>query len=292
MTTRPLMTTRTVITLRARFAPPGDPPAVGELMASASGRTAWRIVGVVKLRVAGDPRGTRYRLTCLRLAPGEAPEGSTIHPWRWDRRAPPQEAVQAAPVPPPVVTPRKGRQPSQRPRQAEERTIADLGPSLRRRAVRDRRGCLLREADVEVDDQAADPRAPNRRLRRAYRVDPVDTLRREGAIGPREADAAEELRVHLERLMPSLGGGGGEPRISVSGFLVEPISDTHIRASKKLRQASIALGARFWDPVLWLCLGGTVKGFSEHHRVTGRDARDLVVDGMRRLADHFYGETA
>lgn len=184
------------------------------------------------------------------------------------------------------VTPRRPVAASQRPL-AGYHPVVDFGPGLRRRPIRDQAGTLLREADVEVNDLAVDPRHPNRRLRRAYRVDPVDTLKRTGLIGIREVDAAAELRRQLERMVPGLGGGSAL-RITISAFLVEPIKDDHIRASRKLREATAALG-HLWPPVLWICLGGTVQGYREHRRIGTRRAADIVANGMQRLADHFYG---
>lgn len=287
---------RTVITLRARRLA-GEPPRVGELMSSASGKTVYRVLGVVRVSTAGEPTSARYRLTCRRLLRSEVPGGAAINPWRWDRRAPRQEVEQgvqsevaaggsAAEAPRAVR-----RRPVARARGKELATVADLGPGLRRNAVTDGRGKLLREADVEVDGRAVDPREPNRRLRRAYRVDPVDRLKRAGTIGMREVDAAGKLRGHLERVAPPLGAGMGS-RIAVSGFLIEPITDQHIKACRELRAASAVLGDRLWSPVLWICLGGTVRGYSDQWGVGTHQAANLIAHAMTRLADHFYGRAA
>jgi hypothetical protein len=288
-------TIRTVVTLRARRLT-GDPPRTGELMASASGKTVYRILGVVTLRTAGDPRADRFRLDCGRLTACQVPADATIHPWRYGHTPPPglgQGAIEAPPRcqtaagPPKAIQPR----PSARTRGVEEKTVADLGPGLRRRASRDKHGRLLRDLDVEVDDRAVDPRNPNRRLRRAYRVDPVDVLKRAGSIGAREVDAAGELRRHLEQVAPPLGAGR-VGSVAVSGFLIQPITDQHIRACRKVREASAILGAQWWPPVLWVCLGGTVRGYSDQWRVGTHTASELISSGMARLADHFYGSAA
>jgi len=168
-------------------------------------------------------------------------------------------------------------------------TGSDLGPGLRRRPVRDGAGGVLREPDVEVSDRAADPDNPNRRLRRAYRVDPVELLRRSGALGAREVEAAQELRLHLERLVA--GSGGGEfSRVSLSGYPAEPISDSQLRSSRKTREAQALLGAMLWPPVLWLCLGGSVRGYCEAACIDRRRGTGLMVTGLQRLAIHFYGD--
>ena len=281
---------RTVVTFRASKMT-GEAPAVGDLMASATGKTVFRLLSVTKLRTAGDPAADRYRLTCERLGRSDVPEGAAIHPWRLERPPPPpREPPEETGIAPKPQTASTGR-PAPRTRVAHERLVVDFGPALRRRAVRDGQGRLLREADVELDDHAADPAAPNRRLRRAYRVDPVETLRRTGSIGPREVDAAAELRLHLERVTPTVGGGN-VLRIALAGHQVEPINDHQMLASRKLREASAALGDRLWPPVLWLCLGGTVRDFCQHRQVDRHRGAEVFVHGMQRLADHLYGGTA
>jgi len=283
---------RTVLTLRARRLL-GQPPQIGDLMASASGKTCYRVLGVARVITPDRPEAERYRLTCEHLPRREVPEGVAIHPWRWACQPPRRRAAEPPRSSEAVRPLQAARTPSKAPhlRAHDGHSVADLGPGLRRRAVRDRQGQLLREADVEVDDRAVDPRNPNRRVRRAYRVDPVDTLRREGVLGPREADAAAELRRHLEWIEPTLGAGSAM-RVSASGFGVQPITDQHIRASRKLREAEKAVGDVLWPPVLWLCLGGSVRGYAAQCRVASNTAHDRVKSGMHRLADHFYGRAA
>lgn len=280
--------TRTVITLRARWC--GTPPRPGELMAAPTGGTVYRVVAVATLRQAGERSGSqRYRLTCTRLAPAEVPIDVEIHPWRWDGRGPRQTALSA---PPPrvalLVSKPTQRAPSGRSVRAETHAGADFGPGLRRKAVRDRRGRLLREPDVEVNEQAADPRNPNRRVRRAYRVDTIDLLLRASSIGRRDAEAAAELRKHLERIAPPVAGGG-LTRVGIAPHLCQPITDVHLTAARKLRLAAEALGERFWAPVLWVCLGGSVRGYAAQWHVGTHRATALVGDGLARLGDHFYG---
>jgi hypothetical protein len=285
--------TRSILTLRARAAL--DPPRAGELMASQSGKTVYRVLTVTRIRVAGDPTKDRFRLSCEPVRRSEVPEGTPIHPWRWAPRPARQTRRGGSEAPRAVgeVRPPPSKAVSGLPG-GRTRGVhfpgADLGPGIRRRSIRDREGRLLREADVVVDDRAADPRAPNRHLRRAYRVDPVDLLRRGGSIGPRETDAVAELRRHLERITPTLGAGSAM-RISIAGHLIQPITDEHIKASRKLREASAALGP-LWPPVLWVCLGGGVKGYAAQTRIRPVTAYDQVHSGMQRLADHFYGRAA
>jgi hypothetical protein len=286
----------TILTLRARWL--ANPPQAGELMASASGKTVYRVLGVTRLRIAGEPLRDRYRLVLDRCSKDAVPADATIHPWRWEVNAPGQgreeapKGVLVATPPPPNHSNRLQPRPSARTRGVDQPTVADFGPGLRRRAVRDRQGRLLREADVELDDRATDPRNPNRRLRRAYRVDPVDLLKRAGTITVREVDAAAELRRQLERVSLPLGSGGSGFRGSMAWFLISPITDDHLRAARKVREASAVLGDRLWPPVLWICLGGSVRGYAAQWRIGTNTASDLVAGGMARLADHFYGRAA
>jgi hypothetical protein len=165
--------------------------------------------------------------------------------------------------------------------------VVDFGPGWRRRPVRDALGIVLREADVAVSDQAADPDNPNRRMRRAYRIDPIDRLRQAGTVGTREVEAARELRQWLERVSPTMGGGGFA-RVSGSGRRSEPISDGQLRASRRVREARLVLGPH-WAPVLWLCLGGTAWEYCAASGMGRRRGMLLLTRGLERLADHVHG---
>jgi hypothetical protein len=288
--------TRTLLTLRA-LPVAGERPAVGELMAASDGGRVYRVAGVVTVRRAGDPR-CRYRLTLELLEPASVPAGAAIRPWLGTKRAPcpsgASEAVRTARSTFPHPTP------GPRPREARSRRIlaapvwsgADLGPPLRRKDVRDHQGGLLREADVEVDDDGVDPRYPSRRVRRAYRVDPLVHLLRAGTVGTREADAADELRASLELLEPTAGRLAGLGRGGLSPFDSAPIRDHHLSAARSVASAQAACGTRLWPAVLWVCLGGSVRGFAMQWRMRQMTASDLVASGMTRLADHLYGRAA
>ena len=285
--------TRTVITLKARWC--GNPPQLGELMAAPAGSPIYRISSVVTLRQAGETPGAhRYRLTCTRLAPAEVPQGVEIHPWRCDRRPPRACTVSVVvrelrmdlePVKRPVSVSRNSHVP--------DHVVGDFGPSLRRRDMKDHKGRLLREADVEVSDaREGDPRYPNRRVRRARRVDSIDLLARDGAITDNQKLAADDLRKYLEHVAPSFSGGGEIGMGRVAAWLCQPITLRHLHAAQEVRKASAALGEKLWHPVLWVCLGGSVRGYAAQWHVGTHRATDLVKDGLARLVDHFYGRTA
>ena len=273
-------------------------------MAAPAGSPIYRISSVVTLRQAGETPGAhRYRLTCTRLASAEVPQGAQIHPWRCGRRPHRTRAESVAVV---VREPRmdnannsighqsysKGAH-SARNAHVPDHTGGDFGPAIRRRAMRDHRGRFLREADVEVsDDREGDPRYPNRRVRRARRVDSIDLLVRDGAIDDQQQRAANDLRRHLESVTPSIGGGGEIGMGRVAAWLCQPITERHLRAVQEVRKASAALGDKLWHPVLWVCLGGSVRGYAAQWRVGTHKATDMVKDGLTRLGDHFYGRPA
>lgn len=154
--------------------------------------------------------------------------------------------------------------------------------------IRDRDGRVIREPDCAVLENVPDPLVPNRTLRRrAYRSDPVTALKRAGTIGEREVNAVEDLRQLLEIATPRLGGfneDGGH----VAAFDRLPPMSGLLAASMRLRRLSDALG-RLWEPVLWVCAGGTVLSLSEFKQLRLQTVADQVRDGLRALADQLYG---
>jgi hypothetical protein len=286
-------------TLRASAAAT-RPPDVGMLVRSPGGGAIYRILEVTSLHRAGERFGkSRLRLVCARLRAAEVPTGATVHAWAWQAPAPapgrPLAAATAVPPPRSVVAARVLASQQQRQREEtarigrvgrEEHTPGNFGPALRRRAVRDRRGRLLRDADVVVVE-APDPGAPRRTLTRAMRVDPLLALRRVGSIGKREIDAADDMRCCLECMTPSMGGGYGLA-VHVSIFDRVGISSAQVAASRRLRRIEDRLGA-LWPPVLWVCMGGTVLGYAEYRRQRLATASEAVRDGLRELADLLYG---
>jgi hypothetical protein len=278
-----------------------QPPDVGMLVRSPGGGAIYRILEVTRLHRAGERIGkSRLRLVCARVKAAEVPTGATVHAWAWQAPAPapgrPLAAATAAEPPPrAVVAARVLAAKLQRQREEaarvgrvgrEEHTPGNFGPALRRRAARDRRGRLLRDADVVVVE-APDPKAPRRTLTRAMRVDPLLALRRTGGIGKREIDAAEDVRFQLECLTPSMGGGYGLA-VHVSIFDRVGISSAQVAASRDLRRIEARLG-RLWPPVLWVCMGGTVLGWAEYRRQRLATASEAIRDGLHELADLLYG---
>ena len=282
------------ITLRARRA---SGLAVGMLLGSPKGRVVYRVLEVTKVRRAGEVQSPRLRLVCSRLAPRDVPDGSAVHPWPTDRSAPrrtrqPAEIVRRRPPEMALVIAAsrradRGHDARHRVRQREHSYGVDVGPTLRLEQVSDADGQVLREADVTVIT-ASDPARPQRRMRRAVRADPLLALHGAGSITTREFSAAETLRNCLESMTPPLGESGGVP-VHMAAFLRKPISTFQIDAAQGVRGAAAALGPRHWEAVLWICLGGTVTGYSSYRRMRTATAGELVRDGMVKLADHFEG---
>lgn len=284
---------RTIV-LRARSAPG---LAVGMLIGSPKGRVVYRVLEVTRVRRWGDARAARVRLVCRRLRLCEVPGGVPVHPWPKDRQAPPRRS-RTAPVAAVRRSPEEMALLIAASRRAEraERAIrraalrethygVDVGPVLRLAPVTDGHGTVIREADVTI---ATAGDAVNRTVRRAVRADPLVALQRAGSITGRELEACETLRSRLEGITPPLGQSGGMP-VHVAPFLRKPISIQQIEASEDVREAAAALGRR-WEAVLWVCLGGTVDGYSAYRSLRTHDARKLVHGGIAMLADHFETE--
>lgn len=258
--------------------------AKGMLLGSPKGRVIYRVVQVTKVRVAGDPRPPRLRLSCRRLTAWEIPEGAVVHPWPTDRQAP----RKARPVPvrtPPEMTLQiaASRQVRRKARQREPHYGVDVGPTLRLQDILDASGQVIREADVSVAT-VHDPTQPKRMGRRAVRADPLVALQRAGTITGRELEAAETLRSYLEGMTPAMGQSNGMS-VQTAAFLRKPVSHFALDACQIAREAAAALGWH-WEAVLWVCLGGTVLGYSGYRRIRPTRASELVRVGMGKLADH------
>jgi hypothetical protein len=287
----------TVISLRAH---PGlDAVVAGMLMASASGKSVYRVLEVVRVRVhLGVRERCHFRLILGRLRQAEVPPGVEVHPWCLRAPRPPPRAalVVAEPMRSRTVVAAEIGQRRNTEHAAqlarigrigrEKHTGVDLGPEVRRRAMRDRSGQLLREADCEVEERAADPDDPNRKLRRAFRSDPLLALERAGSITKREARAAEDVRNWLEQATTRLGGMSTEA-VHRSPY-DQQISSEQLVASSKLRRLAAKLG-KLWPPVLWVCMGGTVTSFASFQHMRLEVAGELVRISMKALADHLYG---
>jgi len=285
------MTTERIITLRARRTQPDL--AVGMLLGSPKGRVVYRVVEITRLRRAGELHATRMRVFLARLRPADVPQSVQVLPWPADRQAPrkpSQTAAQPVPRPPAemalLIAASRRTIRTHRPARVHHYGV-DVGPTLRLDDVVDGKGTVLRAADVTVST-VRDPAQPQRLVRRAVRADPLLALQRAGSISGREVEAAEVLRSLLEAMTPPLGESGGVP-VHTSPFLRKPISAMNIDACQEVREASYAVGWLHWEAVIWICLGGTVTGFSTHRRMRTETAGELVRVGMTRLADHFEG---
>lgn len=254
--------------------------------------STYQVLEFARVRRAGE-EGCRYRLVIQRF------RGATVEVvWKLEP-APERQAksvIEPVPSDPDEVRQRviAARRQSEREQHArilrigaEDESGGDYGPAIRRRDIR-WQGEVLRVADVRVED-GVDPAAPKQRVRRAVRSDPLDALRRAGSITGREVDAAEEMRRYLEQLEPAMGGGLGVA-VQSAAFDRMPITPMHLVAARKVRMATATLGERYWPPVCWVLLHGTVEGYARERRIRLARAGELVRSGFAMLADHLFGK--
>jgi hypothetical protein len=305
---------RTVTASARSFA---SPPIAGSLVASRSGKSAFRLDGVTNLRAAGKPN--RYRLICAPLRLAELPAGAAVLPWPIGRRVPrpARRSTAARPSadsgPPEPARARLDRLAFKVPilfgmathaiRTSRRNAVAaglaraahvgqdtgrkgerDHGPGLRLHAVRDG-AKVLRLADVEMTDgpHATDP---NVTVRRARRVDPLEVLHRAGSIETRHLDAAEQLRASLENLDPPTAAAS---MLKVSTPLYRGLGERQLVAAEAVRTALAAIAEPCRPPVLWACGGGTLSGFAKHARCRQATVAQRLRSGLDALADHLFG---
>jgi hypothetical protein len=313
-TERPIVT----VTLRARWS--DDDPTSGSYMAAPRGTaTVYRIASVHRLRTVGVPNSQRVRLVCVPVRRAEVPAGAVIHPWRRDH-PPPAQRRQAITRPRPTADPgpaesprarlarlrmkapllldmaiagiRKAKAAQDQAQLARAKRVGlddgvrdgrDYGPGLRLSAARMRGGTMLRAADVMLVD-GADPDRPDRTIRRARRADPL--LDKRLKLDGRQIDAGELLRDQLE--LAETGSRGGLD-VHLPGQRRTGVSDAMLDARTAVREAMDAVGTLNRVPVLWLVLGGTVAGCAAYNRAHPSTMTERLREGLRELADHFYG---
>jgi hypothetical protein len=274
-TAKPEGRLRSVLTLRARTH--AVEPRVGQLMASACGRSVYAIVGVTKLCRAGDPRGHRYRLVFRRLRKDEVPADAEVLPWvrtSSPRREPAPKPVRRAPE---AVAPADTAMP-ERPAGG-----GDIGPHIQHLVARDRAGRVLREVSLEMET-GGDPAKPNVTVRRARRCDRLQVLYDARAISGRGLDAGEVLRDLMEQVEPSLCGAG-RSEIHVAAWLRAAVTDRQITAARTIRLALSGLTDRQRVAVAWVCCGGSLDGLRAFRRQRRSTVAADLKDGLDRVAD-------
>jgi hypothetical protein len=289
------------ITLRARLVTPDL--VAGALVAGVNGRTIYRILAVTRVRTAGDPAADRVRLVLRRLARDQVGAGETVSPWP---RAPRPARRTAAPgsgrqllAAAVAKAVREGRVAEELAAIARAGRIGrdagyeggrDYGPGLRLAPVHARRrGALLREADVLVED-APDPDSPNRVLRRARRVDPLVTLHRAGTISGQGLDAVELLREDLQAAEGSIPSNFSRSEVHLSAHQRTGIGDREIQGRTRVRRAMLAVSVINQPICLWIACGGTIGAYV---RLTGvrhdKTTAARLAEGVGQLVQHYYG---
>jgi hypothetical protein len=160
---------------------------------------------------------------------------------------------------------------------------ADFGPGLRLETITAPDGTLLREADVMVVDEPVGPQAGT--VRRARRSDPLRTLWRGGTIDEAEWLAGERLRSAVERSMPSLPGVA-RSEVHVAPHVRASITGGQLAARRDVRLACAAM-ERNASIVLWVALGGTIRGCAAFVHVRHTTVAEMLIEGLETLAAHY-----
>jgi hypothetical protein len=302
----------------------GKAPSVGDYMAGRN-HQAYRILGVTMLRQAGSAE-RRYRLSCICEPRQDVPAGAVLHPWRLGTKLPPK--ISRAAMPPivsplllrmgirdremlerlqfrtplllamalePIRTARAQATAQQRDRVARvgrDRgvvNLADFGAALRLDAVRTRDGTVLREADVLVHDEPEEP-GSRRRIRRARRADPLDTLLKHGSINRRQHTAAMALRGDCEAATPKLPSCAAQSEVHAVPWARLGVTPSQLTASAAARDALACLRAQHLPVVIWIVGGGTITGYVIYARVHRQTATERLRAGLSELANHYYGQ--
>jgi hypothetical protein len=162
---------------------------------------------------------------------------------------------------------------------------SDVGPSIRRRAIRARGGKVLREAD-RIVERVTDPDSGTVEVRRARRADPLVTLFRLGSIERRHVQAGDRLRddmclseVHI--------ASGCRVKMPRSASQHDGISDHTIKARDRLRAALGAVAARDRRPLLWVLRYGSISGLAREDSMRPSTVSTAVHDALAALSDHY-----
>lgn len=161
-----------------------------------------------------------------------------------------------------------------RPIRAIPEPVSDLGPRV-----------LLDRGEVLVED-APDPDAPNRTIRRSRREWAPDVLLRNGTIDQAHHDAATRLHDAY-----ALGVMGARDRLAVyvdrtgapTGY-----ADAQLAAATDYRQAAQAVGMVAMSALSWCVINhGSVAGWAECKGWPVQRAQGYLLAALDRLAEHY-----
>jgi hypothetical protein len=173
-----------------------------------------------------------------------------------------------------ALTPHRSPAMPRRNRRAPMAPMSDLGP-----AIRHQRGEL-------VTEDAPDPGAPNRTVRRARQEWAPDVLRRNGTIGDAQHQAATRLHDAY-----ALGILGARDRMGVyidrtggpSGY-----ADAQLAAAADYRRAAQAVGQVGMAALAWCVIStGTVAGWAECKGWPVPRAQGYLLAALDRLTEHY-----
>lgn len=284
------------LTLRVRASDPA--PARGELFAASAGPSVYRVVAVT--RFAGATAQVKYRVSLERLRKSDIPPNATPRPW---------PAAPRPPRPPRATEPETRRDPStvkaaiRRDRDKQAKVEAaraaavgrdglvetrDYGHAIQRATIRGQHGEVIREAEVEVEEDV-DPNFPRRKLRRARRNDPIRTLLRTKTISDRHYDAALRLRFDAQSAHPPI-------RLSTRLEVLsappdrEQLGDRELNARRSMRKAFAGLTRPQRRILEWIVIGGgSLNGYAVYARIRRSEPPEILRAALDRLAEHYFG---
>lgn len=166
--------------------------------------------------------------------------------------------------------------------------LADYGHSVRLNAALSHCGVLLREADVTVAEEVESP-GGRKRVRRARRADPLDTLVKHGSIRKRHYEAACRLRTDVEGAAPRIPSGAMQSEVRAAFGSRLGVSMTQMKHADAMRAAMEAVSRRHRAVVGWLVGGGTISGFCAFAHVHNQTAAHGLKAGLGELADYYFG---
>jgi hypothetical protein len=150
----------------------------------------------------------------------------------------------------------------------------DLGPLMLHR-----RGWLTLE-------DAPDPDAPNRTLRRARAVWVPDEWLRKGTID--QADHSATVRYHEAYALGIMGASERAPVYVQMTGAPSGLSDAKLAAATDYRKASEAVGAFSANCLTWCVLGrSTVAEWAGNRQIHPQIAAGYLLAAIHRLTEHY-----
>jgi hypothetical protein len=168
----------------------------------------------------------------------------------------------------------------------ESSAVPDLGPMTWVGRGKSRKLIPLRHGRGETEtEDAPDPDAPNRTIRRSRVVWTPDVWLARGMIGRPEHDAA--MRYHDAYALGVLGARS-RSEVAVRGGYFSALSEAQLDAAADYREATRAVGLLLSPALAWCVLStGTVQGWADSMGWHNQRAAGLLSAALDRLAAHY-----